>query len=339
MTSRERVIATLNMKDVDRIARDLWVLQWAEIHHPDEVKSVREKFPVDFGSSGFNPHLEDRRKGDWYRKGIYVDEWGCTFLNLEDGVIGEVKEPLLSDWSGLRDLHPPEFIIQELKKQRDEINRNCSGSDKFIIGGDYNLFERMQFLRGTENLYIDILEQEKEFFVLRDMLHEFWMRELREWLRTDIDAVSCFDDWGSQTSLLINPGLWRKLFEPFYQEYFQTAKKGGKYTFLHSDGYIFDIMEDVIEIGVDAVNSQIFCMDIGELGKRFKGRITFWGEIDRQYLLPRGTREEIFKAVETVKSNLMFGKGGGVIAQCEFGAGAKPENVSAIYEAWDESWA
>jgi len=84
---------------------------------------------------------------------------------------------------------------------------------------------------------------------------------------------------------------------------------------------------------IDAINSQIFCMGVKELGERFRGKITFWGEIDRQHLLPSGTQKEIFQAVCQVKEELY--EKGGVIAQCEFGLKANPENVLAVFETWD----
>ena len=62
---------------------------------------------------------------------------------------------------------------------------------------------------------------------------------------------------------------------------------------MHSDGNITEIIPDLIEIGIDALNSQLFCMDIEELGKKFRGKITFWGEIDRQNILPNGNRKDI----------------------------------------------
>ena len=101
---------------------------------------------------------------------------------------------------------------------------------------------------------------------------------------------------------------------------------------MHSDGYIFYIYADLIELGLDAINSQLFIMDIENIGTQFGGQITFWGEIDRQHLLPKGTTEDIAGAVQRVKSALY--KNGGVIAQCEFGPGAKPENVYAVFKCW-----
>lgn len=65
-------------------------------------------------------------------------------------------------------------------------------------------------------------------------------------------------------------------------------------------GDILDILPHLIELGLDAVNSQVFCMSLKNL-KQFKGQITFWGEIDRQNLLPYGTLQDIEDAVKSVR--------------------------------------
>ncbi|MEW5902596.1 MAG: uroporphyrinogen decarboxylase family protein, partial [Acidobacteriota bacterium] len=154
------------------------------------------------------------------------------------------------------------------------------------------------------------------------------------WARTAVDALVFSDDWGSQQALLISPELWREMFKPLYRDYIEICHRHGKFAFMHSDGFILDIVPDLVELGLDALNSQLFCMDIEELGRRFRGKITFWGEIDRQRLLSHGTPAEIRAAVTRVKNALY--QCGGVIAQCEFGAGARPENVAAVFAAWEE---
>jgi hypothetical protein len=103
---------------------------------------------------------------------------------------------------------------------------------------------------------------------------------------------------------------------------------------MHSDGYITDVIPDLIEIGLDALNSQVFCMGVEELGAQFAGQITFWGEVDRQHILVDWSVPEVKAAVRRAKA--AFWRDGGAIAQCEFGAGARPENVIAVYEAWAE---
>jgi uroporphyrinogen decarboxylase len=143
------------------------------------------------------------------------------------------------------------------------------------------------------------------------------------------------DDWGAQRTLLISPKQWRSLFRPLYKDYCDLIHSAGKFAFFHSDGHITDIYPDLIEIGVDAVNSQLFCMDIEELGQRFRGQVTFWGEISRQDILPFGTPDDVRAAVRRVRAALDDGQGG-VFAQCEWGIGVSAENVATVYETWLE---
>jgi hypothetical protein len=103
---------------------------------------------------------------------------------------------------------------------------------------------------------------------------------------------------------------------------------------MHSDGCISAIYPDLIEIGIDAVNSQLFAMDMAELERTAKGRITFWGEIDRQHVLPSTDPAEVRAAVRRVAKHL-YDPRGGIFAQFEFGPASQPENPRIIYEEWD----
>ena len=126
--------------------------------------------------------------------------------------------------------------------------------------------------------------------------------------------------------------LIREVFKPLYRDYIQIAHGAGKKIFMHSDGHTLDIYPDMVELGLDAFNTQLFCMGLEKLAP-FAGKITFWGEIDRQYLLPEGSTGDIGEAVERVHTLLW--KNGGCIAQCEFGAAAKPDNVREVFAQWD----
>jgi hypothetical protein len=141
------------------------------------------------------------------------------------------------------------------------------------------------------------------------------------------------DDWGAQNDLLINPVLWSEMFMPLYRDYIGIAHSNGKKAFMHSDGNILKIYPQLIELGLDAINSQIFCMGVENL-EPFAGKITFWGEMDRQHLLVNGSEEDVRAAVGKVR-RLLY-KNGGCIAQCEFGPGARPENIRAVFKTWNE---
>jgi uroporphyrinogen decarboxylase len=129
--------------------------------------------------------------------------------------------------------------------------------------------------------------------------------------------------------------MWRELFKPMYKDYCSLIRAAGKKVFMHSDGCIDAIYADLIDAGVDVINSQLFTMDIEDLAGRFKGRITFNGEIDRQWTLPFGTVQDVRRAVGRVRRALDDGRGG-VIAQCEWGVRTPSENVRAVYQAWTE---
>ncbi len=335
MTSRERVKRALTFSCPDKIPRDLWILPIGLSKYAKEIDAILESFPMDIEMSMW-PKLTDygklTQKGGSYAIGDYVDEWGSTFKNVQEGIIGQVKDPLIKSLADVNQINVPYESIEKKMEIADKVHTE---TNKFILGGSFNIdtFERMQLLRGPAQLYMDIIDQSLEFFKLRDIVHEYHLKELEAWAKTDSDGIMFADDWGSQKSLLIHPDLWRKFFKPLYEEYCQIIHNGGKFVFMHSDGYIFDIYQDLIEIGVDAINSQLFCMNIEEIGKKFKGKITFWGEIDRQHVLISQDARDARAAVQRVKDAL-YDRKGGIVAQCEFSAAAKPKNVEVVFEEW-----
>lgn len=331
MDSRELVRRTLEFASPAGIPRQLWLLPWAELHHPEAVERIGREFPDDIVSAPAAYLAPLPVEGDRYRKGRYVDEWGCRFDNPLDGVIGIVREPLIADWSDLERLRPPEAT---LAPDVERINAFCRASDKFVLNASLaRPFERLGFLRTLEQALVDLVLQPPELFALLDLIHGHYLKEVEAWSATEVDAICLMDDWGTQRAMMVAPDLWRRLFKPMYRDYAEIARGRGKYVFMHSDGWITDIIEDLIEVGVDALNSQVYCMGVAELGRRFRGRITFWGEVDRQNLLAFASPAEVREAVIEIKEQLYAG--GGVIAQCEFGPAARPENVIEVFKTWD----
>jgi len=334
MTPRERVIRTLNHQPVDRAPRELWTLPGVNMTRAEEVRALLARYPMDFAAPKYRYGQGRRARGKPYEGGTYTDAWGCTWHVAERGVIGEVKEPPLADWSALARWRPPFELLDEA--DLSEVNRSCAETDCFVkVGTESRPFERAQFLRGSEALFCDLAWGTREARDLLRILHDFYCREMRMWAATDVDGVSFMDDWGSQTSLLISPAVWRDLFKPLYREYCAILHEKGKRAFFHSDGHIAAIWPDLAEIGIDALNSQLFCMDIEDLGRRFAGMITIWGEIDRQHVLPFGTVAEVRAAVRRVRR--AFDRGcGGVIAECEWGLNVPAENVAAVFDEWEK---
>lgn len=324
MTSRERVRNALEFKEVDRIP--------IENYH----EGINELYASDVWSPTFK-YGKGQRSGVVNRKGSWVDEWGCVWVAAEEDVKGEVKHSPLNDWAAFDRFQPPWDVLDEADLSM--VDRQCHESDKFMISfwdTAASPFQRMQFLRGTENLFLDLAYGDVNVYKLRDMVHEYLMRQLNMWVRTAVDGIHIEDDWGAQHSLLISPKLWREFYKPLYKDYCDLAHSYRKYVLMHSDGYIMEIIPDLIEIGVDAVNPQLFCMDIEELAKLYHHKIAFWGEIDRQYLLPFGTEAEVRAGVRRVANAFLPYGRTGIVGQCSWGKDMKRENILAAYDEWSK---
>jgi hypothetical protein len=334
MTGRERVIRALEFRKPDRIPRHLWRLPGTKMFRQNDINQILEKYPEDITILDFNYGKGKRTKGTRYRhKEVAADEWGCQWHVAEDGVTGEVKDPPIKDISQVQDLSAPYEILKGADFSK--VNRMCAKTDTFTLAWTtVRPFERMQFLLGTERLFIELLDASKRLFILRDVIHNFFMEEIRMWVQTNVDGISFMDDWGSQKSLLISPELWRDFFKPLYKGYCDLIHSKNKHAFFHSDGHIEPIYPDLIEVGVDAINSQLFCMNMEDIGNKYKGMITFWGEIDRQHILPFGTKEQVADAVRRVKNALWMPEGG-IIAQCEFGLKDPIENIETVFQTWE----
>lgn len=334
MTSRDRVIRTLEFRTPDRVPRELWYLPGVEQSRRVELERLLDRYPMDFHVPVVAYGIGDRELGVPNTIGTYFDEWGCGWRVAEEGVVGEVKHHPLADWSALAHYRAPWETLATADCSRDM--NAAAGRDRFIRASTrVRLFERMQFLRGPENLYLDLAYQPAEFFQLLDLVHDFFRSEIERWSQTEVQGISFIDDWGAQHNMLIDPESWRAIFKPRYAEYCSIIKKTGKFVFFHTDGFVEPILEDLIEIGVDALNAQLFCMDIERIAEQCKGRITFWGEICRQHVLPFGSVDDVRQAVLRVRGALESSDGG-VIAQCEWGLHDPYENIETVYKTWEE---
>ena len=204
MTRRERIAATLQHRTPDRIPRTYTAVPGFCHNHPGALERIEKRFPPDTGDCGYRVP-DGAVRGDPYAVGTYVDEWGCAFENVYPGVIGQVKRPIIRSYSDLASYKPPFHLIGQ---GFENVDRTCETTDAFTFSAlPLQPFERMQFLRGTESLLLDLMEQPAGWFTLRDMIHEFNLAWLDGWCRTAIDCVLLADDWGSQRSLLISPHL------------------------------------------------------------------------------------------------------------------------------------
>jgi len=331
-TSRQRVIRTLTHQPLDRAPRDLWTLPAVEQRQSDEIRELLFRFPVDFERPDFRPSPAARASGRPHEVGQYTDAWGCVWHVSTPDMPGEVKGFPLADVSAAATYRPPVELLD--RAAWAQVDRGCAATNRFVLARtDIRPFERLQFLRGPEATFIDLAYGTRQIRGLLAMLHEFYMRELELWAQSDVDGVAFADDWGSQTALLVAPDLWRDLFRPLYRDYCDLLHRRDKFAFFHSDGQIADILDDLVGLGIDAINAQLTCLDLERVAREFRGRITFWGQTDGQHTLPFGSVPQVRQEVDRVRQALDFGRGG-LIAQCEWSPQVPYANIVAVFDQW-----
>jgi len=200
-----------------------------------------------------------------------------------------------------------------------------------------------QFLRGFEDWFIDLAADEKLAAALFDATLEHSLAVAEEILKVGgdlIDVVHWGEDLGMQNGPIVSPELFRRLFKPRLKKYFDMVKKHtSAFIHFHCCGSIYKLLDDLIELGVDVIHpAQVAAknMDSSILGPEFGDRLSFWGGVDTQRVLPSGTTEEV--KAEVRRRIKDFAPGGGYIlgAVHNIQPGVPVENIIAMYEAGKE---
>ena len=188
MTGRERVKAAVTFTGPDRPPWDLWALPYICLFRQVELADVLARFPGDIVRPETSPGSGDADLRKLARRGTYTDEWGSAWEVGEPGIIGEVKHPPLAEWSALDTYQPPWDQIR--RRDVSHVNRLCESSDRFMLSPVCaRPFERLQFVRGTENTFLDLAYGTSEVFRLLEMIHEFYLEDVRSWAASEVDAV------------------------------------------------------------------------------------------------------------------------------------------------------
>ena len=186
--------------------------------------------------------------------------------------------------------------------------------DEIVLAGELPLllFERAHALAGMEDLMVAMAENPEAVQTLLRIIADYDIRILERYVELGVGAVRCQDDYGGQVSLLLSPRMWRKLIKPELARIYKVAKEAGLIVFHHSCGNIMEIVPDLVEIGVDVLDSvQPNTNDRAKLKELYGDRLSFMGGMDTHYALSQGTAEEI---EEEVKRCLRYlGAGGGYI--------------------------
>ena len=246
-----------------------------------------EPYGNDFAGAGLTPSPDARPSG---KSGI--DEWGAVWENIGVCNLGEVKKPAMESWDDFPRLNIPD--IRDPQRYSLIHGARKTAGDKFLIGWGISLYERVHFIRGLENTWADIYTDPGRLCELIDILVDMNLYVLGECAKEGYDGFMWCDDWGLQDRLMISPEKWREIWKPRYAKVYARAHESGIRTMLHSCGHITDILDDLIEIGLDVIQmDQQMNMGLDVLGKRFGGRLTFECPVDIQAVMPRADYGEI----------------------------------------------
>jgi uroporphyrinogen decarboxylase len=379
MNSRERLLTTLNHCEPDRAPFDLGSTQVTGIHvvayrnlrqalelPPVKVQlcdyiqqlalpdddvierlgvDVRGLFPLN--SHNWNVHEEDA--GEYWR---YHDEWDITHHRPKpDGFYYSIVQVPLGDPAlSVQDIegHPwpnmgdPQRIagLRELAERYRVAGYGVVLKDPFA-----GLFEMAQRILGTENCLVMMASDKQLAGALFDKLLElklaFWDMALSQ-LADVVDVVAQFDDYGTQTSQLISPRMFREQLKPRLKMLFERVKQlaPNAKRFFHSCGNVRPLLPDFIEIGVEILNPvhiRATGMKPTALKRDFGDALVFWGGgVDTQGVLPTGrpleVKDDVQRNVEALAS------GGGFVFNTvhNIQADVPPQNIIAMWEALQE---
>jgi uroporphyrinogen decarboxylase len=274
-------------------------------------------------------------KAKWPDQNTWQDEFGVQWDRSVDRDIGNVCNLLIPerDLSGLElpDPHAPD-------KFKGLAEQCARGQGRFVqFGIGFSLFERAWTMRGMANLFEDMIDDPDFVDVLLDALCDYNVALVQQAVKHPIDSVHFGDDWGSQRGLLMGPKLWRRFIKPRLARQYGAAKEAGKFVTIHSCGMVQEVFPDLIEIGLDCFNPfQPEVMDVYEMKRVHGGKLSFWGGISTQKLLPYGTPDEV--RAEARRMMKEVGRSGGyILAPAHSIPGdAKPENILALIETVNE---
>lgn len=330
MDCRERVTRAIMFAKPDRLPIMHSALPGAMIRYGGELERLFQRYPSDILRLGYADPAE-------YGEQTRVesrDAWGALWVRLDDNYKGQVVEHPLADWRDFKTYRFPDPQDREdLNWYREAIQKDRG--EHYVVVDAGTLFQRMFYLRGFEALLVDLAVGREEIYALRDGILDYLIRRLDRLIELDIDGFVLRDDWGTQDRLMIHPSLWRTFFKPAYGKIVDLAHSGGAHLFFHSDGYIQEIIPDLLEIGVDVLNPQLSVFDIDELGRELGEKVCIQTDLDRQHILPWGSEEEVEQHVRHILQ--AFGRfDGGCIGCGQIGPDVPLCNAEAMFRAFEK---
>ncbi len=369
MNSKERVLSALNLTPPDRVPIDLggYVTGISKVayrnlcdllNRKEEVvtldvvqqltypsEEVLQLLNVDtrylFTTDGTT---EDEKITDTPQGKLYVDGWGVTRKMSSSGLYFDIVDSPLSD-ATIDELD--EYPLPDVSEQKDEVVTAVRDFKKKYGGSNFALttqifgsvFELSWYMRGFERFLTDLHVNKAFVGLLLDKIVEYWL-DFFEVLFSEaedlLDVIMVGDDLAIQNSLLISPDIYREIVKPRHRRIYDYIKSNSRaHICYHTCGAISPLIEDLAEIGVDALNPvQVSAsgMDTERLKEDFGDVIAFWGGgVDTQSVFPNGKPEEVRQEVKKRIGDLAPGGGFVFNPVHNIQADVPPENILEAY--------
>lgn len=191
---------------------------------------------------------------------------------------------------------------------------------------------------GMEHALMVMLTNPPMFRAVIDRITLFYLRAneiFYEATKGHLDAILIGNDFGSQTGLMVQPELIREFVFPGTKLLIEQAKSYGLKVIHHSCGSIMPIIDDLHNLGADIIHPvQALAkdMDVASLKNKFGSRVAFCGGVDAQYLLVKGTPDDISSKIKEIREVFPTGL---VISPSHEAIlpDIPPENVDALFKA------
>lgn len=302
MTNRENMIRAIRFEKPDFIPMNFHINNACWNHYDqDELKDLIAAHPLLF--PGYE-RPQGRVTPDYAVHQLankpWTDPWGCTWETTVDGIVGTVHNNPLKDWEGFDTFCPPSaektdgiFLI-DWKEIRQKVEQSRENGE-FISGclPHGHTFLRLQDLRGYTNLLYDMVDEEPNLTKLIERISDFNHDYIMKWIALEPDMLSYPEDLGMQVGPMISPDHFRRYIKPVYKRCMKPARDRGILVHMHSDGDIRDLVDDLIDGGVEVINLQDLVNGIDWIADKFSGKVCVDLDIDRQKITPFGTPAQI----------------------------------------------
>lgn len=348
ITWRENYLRTVEFREPEYIPCRITVMWPLWNTYRERLEDIALKHPMVF--PGFKPGSVKYgvKPGVLRANRTVKDPFGCVWSFNIEGFQGQVVQHPLESWENFRDYDmpdPEDGVPVEGAEKPIPWNAIFSGLDKaraegnLIVAGMPHgfFFQRLYYLRGFTNLMKDFIQKPPQIYKLIERLTEFNLKLVDKFLESGkIDVFNFGDDLGTQTRMPISPRTFREFIFPSYAKIFQKIRRRGIHVYLHTDGHVVEVLNQLMDAGVSILNIQDRVNGLDNIASICKGRVCVDLDIDRQYLVPFGRSEDIKNYIKHVVGILAIRKGGFML-EAEIHPPTPLENIEAVANAMEES--